>query len=227
LSFGVKLKSEQMNSFLFRGLAFSLVLSASFCHAQKEQKFNLQKLFKDSLLIASPKQNVTILSDDEKNGISCNDVVWLKNVTFSTGSIDIDLRGKDVFQQSFLGLAFHGGVNLPYDAIYFRPFNFQSTDTLRRKHMVQYISEPDYPWDRLRKEHPLVYEQGITPAPMPTNWFHAHIVISDTEVKVYVNGATTPSLVVRKLNSRNDGSIGLWNDGLNGDFANLVIRPAK
>ena len=216
-----------MSNFLSRGIIFSLLLSSSLCHAQQERKFNLQKLFTDSLLIYSSHQNVTALADGDKRGISCNDIVWLKNVTFSTGSIDIDLRGKDVFQQSFLGIAFHGGYNTSYDAIYFRPFNFQSADTLRKKHMVQYISEPDYPWDRLRKEHPLVYEQGIMPAPMPTNWFHAHIVVSETEIKVYVNQATIPSLVVKKLNTRNDGSIGLWNDALNGDFANLVIRSAK
>ncbi|HEY4326879.1 MAG TPA: hypothetical protein VGN20_23030 [Mucilaginibacter sp.] len=216
-----------MNNFLSRGIVFLLLLSSSLCRAQQERKFNLQKLFSDNLLVTSPKQNVKVLADGDKNGVSCNDIVWLKNVTFSTGSIDIDLRGKDVFQQSFLGIAFHGGVNAPYDAIYFRPFNFQSPDTLRRKHMVQYISEPDYPWDRLRKEHPLVYEQGIVSAPMAASWFHAHIVVSETEIKVYVNHATAPSLVVKKLNTRNDGSIGLWNDALSGDFANLVIRSAK
>ncbi|HEY2581177.1 MAG TPA: hypothetical protein VGI43_05205 [Mucilaginibacter sp.] len=216
-----------MNNFLSRGIVLSLLLSSSLCHAQQVRKFNLQKLLSDSLLITSPKQNVTALADGDKNGVSCNDIVWLKNVTFSTGSIDIDLRGKDVFQQSFLGIAFHGAYNTPYDAIYFRPFNFQSPDTLRRKHMVQYISEPEYPWNRLRKEHPLVYEHGIVPAPMAASWFHAHIVVSETEIKVYVNHAKTPSLVVKKLNTRNDGSIGLWNDALNGDFANLVVRSAK
>jgi len=216
-----------MNKFLSPGIAFLCLLSSSLCQAQQERKFNLEKLFNDGMLIISPNQNITALADGDKKGVSCNDIVWLKNVTFSTGSIDTDLRGKDVFQQSFLGIAFHGGHKAPYDAIYFRPFNFQSSDTLRKKHMVQYISEPDYPWDRLRKEHPLVYEQGITPAPMPTNWFHAHIVVDETEIKVYVNQATIPSLTVKKSNARNEGWIGLWNDGLNGDFANLVLKSAK
>jgi len=48
-------------------------------------------------------------------------------------------------------------------------------------------------------------------------------VIGETEIKVYVNNATEPSSTVKKLNSRNDGLIGLWDDGLPGDFANLVI----
>ena len=49
------------------------------------------------------------------------------------------------------------------------------------------------------------------------------IVVEDTQIKVYVNNASTPSLTVDKLNTRKSGLIGLSNEGLEGDFANLTI----
>jgi hypothetical protein len=149
--------------------------------------------------------------------------LWLKDVDFKTGTIDVDLRGRDVFQQSFLGIAFHGVDTTINDVIYFRPFNFQTPDTLRRKHSVQYMSAPDFPWDKLRKEHPLVYENAVNPFPLATAWFHARIVINTDDIVVYVDHSAQPSLVVKKLNNRKSGLIGLWSSGLPGDFANLVI----
>ena len=109
-----------MKNFLFRGTFFLLVLSASLCKAQTAKKFNLESLFKENKLITYPKQTVTIVKEGAYNAVSLKGIVWLKGVTFSTGSIDIDLRGRDVLQQSFLGIAFHGLDTVTYDAIYFR-----------------------------------------------------------------------------------------------------------
>jgi hypothetical protein len=216
-----------MNNFLCRAMLFSGLLISSVSQAQKVEKYNLSELFRDDKLVYSPNQRVNVIDDSKGPGVTITDIVFLKNVTFSTGSIDVDIRGKDVFQQSFLGIAFHAVDTVTYDAIYFRPFNFQSTDTLRRKHMVQYISEPKYPWDTLRKEHPLMYENGIDKPPVAANWFHAHIVINSDSVIVYVNHSAVASLKVKKLNSRNGGLIGLWSSALSGDFANLEISPGK
>jgi hypothetical protein len=215
-----------MNNFLFRTLLFYFLSSALLCEAQKQGKFNLNTLLKNNKLVIYHIRDATTLSDDARQGISVTGIVWLKDVNFSTGSIDADIRGRDVFQQSFLGIAFHGVDTITYDAIYFRPFNFQSADTLRKKHTVQYIGEPDYPWERLRKEHPLVYENAVTPSLKPTEWFHTHIVVSKDEIVVYVNHSTKPSLKVKKLNARNDGLIGLWSSALSGDFANLEISSS-
>jgi hypothetical protein len=160
-----------MNNFLFRVLFFSCLLAASVSQAQKVQKYNLSELLKDGKLIYTPAQHVNIIDAVNGQGVTVKGVVLLKSITFSTGSIDVDLRGRDVPQQSFLGIAFHAVDTTTYEAIYFRPFNFQSTDTDHRKHMVEYISEPEYPWYRLRKEHPLVYENTVTPLLKPTDWF--------------------------------------------------------
>jgi hypothetical protein len=214
-----------MNNFLFRLVFFSCLLTAFASQAQKVQKYNLAELLKDGKLIYTPEQRVSIIDAVNGQAVTAKGVVLLKNVTFSTGSIDVDLRGRDVPQQSFLGIAFHAVDTTTYEAIYFRPFNFQSADTLRRKHMVEYISEPEYPWYRLRKEHPLVYENTVTPLLKPTEWFHVHIVVGVGYVTVYVNHSPVPSLKVKKLSNRNNGFIGLWTDSLslNGDFANLEI----
>ena len=209
-----------MNNLLSRFIFILSMLPA----LSQAQKINLQKLLADGKIDAQPNQNVTALNDDKYHGISGTGIMWLKNMSFTTGSIDVDIHGKNVFQQSFPGIAFHCVDGKTYDCIYFRPFNFQSPDTLRRKHTVQYISEPDFSWEKLRNEHPLVYENAVPASLKPTEWFHAHIVVTAGEVIVYVNHNALPSLTVKKLNTRTGGMIGLWNDGLNGDFANLEIK---
>jgi len=191
--------------------------------AQHARKFDLSRLLIEQKLFINPRSSAKGLKDSTYVGLTCGGIVWLTGLNFSTGSIDIDLKGRDVFQQSFLGVAFHGVDSVNYDAIYFRPFNFKSADSLRHKHMVQYISQPGFPWDRLRKEHPLVYENTVNPPLTPKNWFHAHIVVTAETIMVYVNYSAMPSLTVRKLNNRTNGLIGFWDDGLPGDFANLVV----
>jgi len=202
-------------------LCVIFVTGATQLFAQKKS-YSLQQLLKENKLTAY-KGNVVSLTDGEMKGISMTGLAYLKDVTFSTGTIDIDLRGKDVLQKSFIGIAFHGVDTVAADIIYFRPFNFRSTDPVRKIHAVQYVSEPEFPWHKLREEKNGVYEKGIDPPPSATEWFHARIVVDETQIKVYVDNAATPSLTVNKLNSRRDGKIGLWNNGLEGDFANLTI----
>ncbi|HZY37705.1 MAG TPA: hypothetical protein VFE53_13700 [Mucilaginibacter sp.] len=215
-----------MGKVLF-GPLFILSFIVSVCRAQTPASYDLNRLLEGRKLSVLSGDTCKSLSDGLYKGVTCSGIIWLKGVSFSTGSIDIDLRGRDVYQQNFLGIAFHGDDTTTYDAIYFRPFNFQTPDTLRHKHMVQYISQPDYPWERLRKEHPLVYENTISPAPMPNNWLHAHIVVTKDEIIVYVDHSTVPSLKVKKLNDRVEGGIGLWDMYYAGDFANLVITRSN
>ena len=204
-------------------IALMLELSLVTVAFAQDKSFDLQQLLKEKKLVAFG-QNIIPITDGGKKGISQNGIVWLKDVNFSQGTIEVDLRGKDVFQKSFIGIAFHGVDTATYDAIYFRPFNFQASDPVRKIHAVQYISEPDFPWHKLREEKNGIYEKAVDPAPSPTDWFHARIVVKETQIQVYVNGSTTPSLSVNKLNSRTSGLVGIWNNGLDGEFANLVIK---
>src|SRR5207342_2389645 len=120
-----------------------------------------------------------------------------------------DFKGKDVQQQSFVGIAFHGVDGTTYDAIYFRPFNFRAEDPARRIRAVQYISHPTHTWQKLRAEQPGNFEKAVSPVPDPNGWFHARIVVASPSVKVYVNDAGEPSLVVGQLSDRKKGLLGL------------------
>ena len=115
-------------------------------------------------------RTATTFSEDGKNGVRLskneNDgVAWLKHVIFSNGIIELDIRGKEEFQQSFVGIAFHGMDNNTFDAVYFRPFNFQTDDPVRKIHAVQYVSMPDYSWEVLREKFNGKYEKAVVPAP--------------------------------------------------------------
>lgn len=191
--------------------------------AQAPKAYDLQQLLKEKkFTFVLPKPFPK--TDAGKQGISFTGIAWLNGVEFSTGTIEVDLRGQDFFQRSFIGIVFHGVDTATYDVVYFRPFNFQAEDPVRRIHAVQYMTLPDFPWHKLREEQNGIYEKAIDPAPKATDWFHAKIEVTAEEVKVYVNNATTPSLAVKKLNTHKKGKIGLWNEGLEGDFANLVIK---
>ncbi|HTE31072.1 MAG TPA: hypothetical protein VK666_11910 [Chryseolinea sp.] len=192
------------------------------CNAASAQTYDLQKLLKEKKLVTAGKK-VVPLTEPGKSGVSMTGISWIEGLDFSTGTIDIDLRGKDVVQKSFIGIAFHGVDTITHDVVYFRPFNFRSPDPVRKIHAVQYVSHPEFTWDRLREERNGVFEKGIDPPPLATDWFHAKIEVTTSEVIVYVNGSSTPSLRVKKLNERVNGKIGLWNEALDGDFANLTI----
>jgi len=153
---------------------------------------------------------------------------WLQDLDFHDGTIEVLIRGKNVPQQSFLGIAFRGVDDDTYDAIYFRPFNFMADNPLSRSHHVQYVSHPENSWSKLRQEHPGVYENEILDPPDPDGFFKARIEIRKPEIRVYVNDAREPSLVINELTDRVGGRIGLWmGNNSDGTFSELVIRPAS
>jgi hypothetical protein len=174
-------------------------------------------------------RGLSLVKEDARVGVRLDEeggdgVAWLKGIAFSNGTLELDVKGKDVQGQSFVGLAFHGLDNRTYDAIYLRPFNFQTTDKVRKSHGVQYISHPVYTWNKLREEFPGKYEQPVEPAPDPNSWVHVRVVVASPKVAVYINGNSQPSLTVDKLSARTTGSLGFWvGNGSGGDFANLKI----
>ena len=191
-------------------------------------KYDLINLFENGK-IEPFNRKLSQFSENDKKGIrfsknAGDGIAWLKGVEFSNGIIELDIRGKDVLQESFVGVAFHGVNNETLDAIYFRPFNFQSTDPVRKIHSVQYISHPTFTWSILREKYNGKYEKAVTPAPNGNDWFHAKIVVQYPKVTVYVNGYSEPSLVIDKFNERKTGKIGLWvGNSSDGDFSNLQI----
>ena len=150
--------------------------------------------------------------------------VWLKNYSFTNGKIDVDLKGKNLQGQSFVGVAFHLIDGKTFDAIYFRPFNFFNPE--RNTHSVQYISMPGHPWQQLRQDFPGKYESKIVDPPNPDDWFHATIEINFPKISVFVNNEKTASFVVEQLSGVKTGSVGLWVGYMSdGEFKNLKITP--
>lgn len=171
--------------------------------------------------------------DKDRRGISFSinaddGIAWLNGVDFSNGTIELDMKGKDVLQQSFIGIAFHGVNDSTFDAVYFRPFNFNAKDLTRKIHAVQYVSQPEFPWQVLREKFNGIYEKQIIPAPAANEWFHVRIVVESPLITVFVNNNNVPCLSVEKLNGRSSGKLGLWvGNGSDGDFSNLDLTFHK
>jgi hypothetical protein len=156
--------------------------------------------------------------------------IWLEGVEFSEGTIEVDILGRSAPRGSnFLGIAFHGTDATTFDCVYFRPFNFRAENPENAAHAVQYISHPQWTWQKLRAEKTGQYEKPIAPAPDGDAWFHAKIVVAGKKVSVFVNGAAKPSLEVAGLSERTNGKIAIWGGdaGDGGHFANLKITPKK
>jgi hypothetical protein len=156
-------------------------------------------------------------------------LVWLDGYDFANGVIEIDLLGRSQpVQGSFLGVAFRVVDSQTHDAVYFRPFNFRAADPERNSHSVQYVSDPQWPWQTLRSEHPGEYEKPVVPEPDGDEWFHVRIVVERPNVTAYVNGGSAPCLAVKELTDRSHGSVGLWaGEGSGGHFANLRVANKR
>jgi hypothetical protein len=73
-----------------------------------------------------------------------------------------------------------------------------------------------------------VYRDDAGVRAVAGKWFHVRIVVERPNVTVFVNGASTPCLVIKELSDRSRGSVGLWvGEGSGGNFANLRVTRAR
>ena len=156
--------------------------------------------------------------------------VKIDNYDFKNGIIEIDVSGKPAANspeqaRGFVGIAFRiNKDNSKFECIYLRPTNGRAEDQIRRNHSVQYISYPDFPWAKLRKEFPEKYESYVDI--VPGEWIKMKIVINGDKAKLFVNGNAQPTLLVNdlKLGTDINGKIGLWiGPGTEAHFSNLQI----
>jgi hypothetical protein len=156
-------------------------------------------------------------------------VALLNEVTFTDGTLDVDVAGKpaagsDAAARGFVGLAFRSTPHAAaYDCFYIRPTNGRADDQLRRNHSTQYTSEPDFPWQKLRTEAPGVYESYVD---LETGaWTHLKIEVTGVRARLFVNSASQPTLIVNDLKrGATRGQIGLWiGSGTEAYFRNLQI----
>jgi len=176
--------------------------------------------------------NRTATRIQDRNGVrlsaaSGNGVAWVEGTDFQSGTIEVDVRGREFLGQTFVGVAFHRKDDNTYEAVYVRPFNFRASDPIRKQHAVQYITLPEFDYDRLRKDLPEEFENPIDASVGPTDWVKLRVVVG-VRIQIYVGAVSEAALEVRKLGQLYGGQVGLWvgNDS-GGDFANLVVTPTK
>ena len=199
--------------------------------AQTEQRLDLNELLSSRRL--RPVNREATPLEGPSNGVHLAEglgpgVVWIEGVVFSRGAIEVDVRGQDLMQRSFVGIAFSRLHDDAYEAVYVRPFNFRPEDPARRQHAVQYVAVPEYDWPRLRAEFPEEFENPVDGSVAPDEWFSLRLVITDETVLVYVGDVAAPTLEVRRLSHASEGDIGFRVGNFSrGDFANLRLTPVE
>ena len=164
-----------------------------------------------------------------KPGASTQQLAILRSHSFHNGTIEVDLAGAlsktaDASDRGFIGIAFRVQSDPShYECFYIRPTNGRAQDQLRRNHSTQYISMPDWPWFRLRKESPGVYESYADM--VEGEWIHMKVVVHGTEAALYLANAAQPCLLVHDLKlGDTQGAIALWAEPTTSAyFANLSI----
>ena len=200
--------------------------------SQKAERIDIHELVKKNGIEVYNRE-LSLLNEPAHLGISLSKregegVAWIKGIEFSDGIIEFDVRGEDLKQHSFVGIAFHGKDNETFDAVYLRPFQFKEESEVLRSRAIQYISLPAFPWRTLREKSPNKYEHSIEPTPDPNSWIYVRIVIKGSIISTYINGNLEPSLVVEKVTSLKTGGIGFYvADTSGGDFANLSITKTN
>jgi hypothetical protein len=125
----------------------------------------------------------------------------IKGSHFHNGTIEVELAGKPAASarpgaRGFIGIAFRVQGN-SYEYIYLRPTNGRADDQIRRNHSTQYGAQPDFDFDRLRKESPEKYESYVDLE--PGVWTKYRIVIEGTKARLFVHGAVQPCLIVNDM----------------------------
>lgn len=95
-----------------------------------------------------------------------------------------------------------------------------------RNHSVQYSSEPDFGWERLRRQWPFVYESHEEL--QTETWMKVKIDVKGRTARLYINGSEQPSLIVDGLKGEDlRGGVALWGyQGEEAYFSNLRITNA-
>jgi hypothetical protein len=139
--------------------------------------------------------------DDKRRG----GMALVKSVSLGDGVIEVDVAGRKgpyaaADDRGFIGIAFRVSSGPErYEYVYLRPENGRADDQVRRNHATQYASHPDFPWPRMRKEFPERYESYVDLE--PGVWTRMRVEISGTTARLFVHGASQPTLVVNAPSS--------------------------
>jgi hypothetical protein len=169
-----------------------------------------------------------IESDSTRQG----GLALLRGVEFTDGTIELEVAGRRgphavPADRGFIGLAFRvRGERETYEYVYLRPDNGRADDQVRRNHSTQYAAQPDFDFDRLRKESPERYESYVDLE--PGVWTRMRVVVAGRTARLYVHDAPQPALVVTDLKLGTEGGgVALWiGPGTEGFFGAVRVTPA-
>ena len=208
-------------------MTLGILLTSMAAWAQAIPIASLETKKLDATAATYQGKQATCLSDREGGG----GLALLKGSVFKNGVIEVELAGKPsagafAGARGFVGIAFRAQSDgSKYECIYLRPTNGRADDVERRNHSTQYISERDWPWDRLRKESPGVYESYVDLE--AGAWTRYKIVVKGARAELYVHDAAQPCLIVKDLKLGDvAGAVALWvGPGTDAFFTNLKITP--
>jgi hypothetical protein len=178
---------------------------------------------------AEARQRFKSLTPDEQAQFETLAVI--EGSAFTNGVIEAEIAGEPAADapegaRGFVGIAFRLGPDMrTYDAFYLRPTNGRADDQVRRNHSAQYVSHPEWPWYRLRKEAPERYESYVDLE--PGKWTRIRIEVQGERARLFVHGQSQPTLVVNdvKTGATGGGAIALWiNPGTVAHFRDLRIK---
>lgn len=200
---------------------------ALFANSQSLDKLRLLNVTADAVTYRG-KPAIHLTEAKGANGKEA--IALLTNSDFGDGTIEADLAGAPAAgaaegARGFVGIAFRASAATDkFELLYIRPTNGRAPDQLRRNHSTQYVSFPDWPWQRTRAETPGLYESYVDLE--PAAWTKVKIVVAGTKASLYVNGADQPCLIVNDLKlGVTRGAIGLWiGPGTDAYFANLKVQ---
>jgi len=160
------------------------------------------------------------------------EIAIVEGLEFGNGTIEAEIAGAPTAgalegSRGFVGIAFRVQPDIrTYDAFYLRPTNGRAEDQERRNHSTQYVSHPDWPWFRLRKETPGKYESYVDL--LPDTWTKVRIEVRGDHARLFVNAQPQPVLIVNDVKSGASatGGVALWiGSGTIGHFRDLTVRP--
>lgn len=164
------------------------------------------------------------------SGGTVEQLAVIEGLEFDNGVIEAEIAGAPMTgaftgARGFVGIAFRLQNDMrTYDAFYLRPTNGRADDQVRRNHSAQYISHPEWPWFRLRKETPDKYESYVDL--VPGEWTKVKIEVRGAQARLFVHDHPQPTIIVNdlKTGATAKGAIALWLDiGTEAHFRNLTV----
>ncbi len=215
----MKLRNHKSLAILFSCFWFGL----SSCSSLKSIKLNndgIQLINRN--LVTKDISGTQLVSLNAQAG---SGLAVINDVEFNLGTIELEIRGENNPGQSFVGMAFNIQNDSTYEAIYFRPFNFQSPEEIRREHCMQYISHPEFGWRKLRTELEGQFEAEYINPPDPDDWFAVSLEIEPNTVIVKEKSTGRILMEVDRLTMTESDRIGFWvGHGSKGSFRNLKVK---